>query len=715
MQTFLTRLFIALLLLGSQVTKADEGMWLLMNLYQNYDEMQDMGLELTPEQIYSVNESSLKDAVVSLRFCTAELVSPEGLMFTNHHCAYSAIQANSSVEHDYLTDGFWAASKAEELPTDITASILIRMEDVTEQVLEGVTADMAEAERNAMIRKNSAALEETLKGETDYRIEIKSMLKGNQYVAFVYETFEDVRLVGAPPSAIGKFGGDEDNWEWPRHTGDFSLLRIYTAPDGSSAAYNEENVPYQPRHFFPISLKGVEKEDYAMVMGFPGRTQRYLTSHGIRLAQEKSNPSRIKIRTALLDIMKAAMNQDDAVRIQYASKYSRMANYWKYFIGQNEGLARLQTVAKKEKQEAAFQQWAEATPERKADYGTVLAEMAEAYTTIAQYDDFVQHINEAGLASEAMRLAYRFSGLGTLLAEEEVDEEKVKEAVAGLQKRLDSHFKDYYAPLDQQLFAASMRLFYAGVPADQMPEKLVDAQRKYKGDFKKMADKYFKKSMFNEREELDNFLSNPTLKKLEKDPLYALVTDLIMTYRSKIAPAYREAKAKEQVLMRSLVKGMMEMQPDRNFYPDANSSIRLTYGSVGGYTPRDAVRYQHYTTIDGIMEKRDPNDAEFIVPDKLVELYEAGDYGRYGWEGTLPVNFITNNDITGGNSGSPVIDGAGNLIGIAFDGNWEAMTGDLVFDKALKRCINVDIRYVLFIMDKYAGAQNLLDEMTIKM
>lgn len=715
MQTFLTRLFIALLLLGSQVTKADEGMWLLMNLYQNYDEMQDMGLELTPEQIYSVNESSLKDAVVSLRFCTAELVSPEGLMFTNHHCAYSAIQANSSVEHDYLTDGIWAASKAEELPTDITASILIRMEDVTEQVLEGVTADMAEAERNAMIRKNSAALEETLKGETDYRIEIKSMLKGNQYVAFVYETFEDVRLVGAPPSAIGKFGGDEDNWEWPRHTGDFSLLRIYTAPDGSSAAYNEENVPYQPRHFFPISLKGVEKEDYAMVMGFPGRTQRYLTSHGIRLAQEKSNPSRIKIRTALLDIMKAAMNQDDAVRIQYASKYSRMANYWKYFIGQNEGLARLQTVAKKEKQEAAFQQWAEATPERKADYGTVLAEMAEAYTTIAQYDDFVQHINEAGLASEAMRLAYRFSGLGTLLAEEEVDEEKVKEAVAGLQKRLDSHFKDYYAPLDQQLFAASMRLFYAGVPADQMPEKLVDAQRKYKGDFKKMADKYFKKSMFNEREELDNFLSNPTLKKLEKDPLYALVTDLIMTYRSKIAPAYREAKAKEQVLMRSLVKGMMEMQPDRNFYPDANSSIRLTYGSVGGYTPRDAVRYQHYTTIDGIMEKRDPNDAEFIVPDKLVELYEAGDYGRYGWEGTLPVNFITNNDITGGNSGSPVIDGAGNLIGIAFDGNWEAMTGDLVFDKALKRCINVDIRYVLFIMDKYAGAQNLLDEMTIKM
>ena len=715
MQTFLTRLFIALLLLGSPVIKADEGMWLLMNLYQNYEEMQDMGLELTPEQIYSVNESSLKDAVVSLRFCTAELVSPEGLMFTNHHCAYSAIQANSSVEHDYLTDGFWAASKAEELPTDITASILIRMEDVTEKVLEGVTADMAEAERNALIRKNSAALEESLKGDTDYRIEIKSMLKGNQYVAFVYETFEDVRLVGAPPSAIGKFGGDEDNWEWPRHTGDFSLLRIYTAPDGSSAAYNEENVPYQPRHFFPISLKGVEKEDYAMVMGFPGRTQRYLTSHGIRLAQEKSNPSRIKVRTALLDIMKAAMNQDDAVRIQYASKYSRMANYWKYFIGQNEGLARLQTVAKKEKQEAAFQQWAEATPERKADYGAVLPEMAKAYTTIAQYDDFVQHINEAGLASEAMQLAYRFSGLGTLLAEEEVDEEKVKDAVAGLQNRLDSHFKDYYAPLDQQLFAASMRLFYAGVPADQMPEKLVDAQRKYKGDFQKMADKYFKKSMFNEREELEDFLNTPKLKKLEKDPLYALVTDLIMTYRSKIAPAYREARAKEQVLMRTLVKGMMEMHPDKNFYPDANSSIRLTYGTVGGYTPRDAVRYQHYTTIEGIMEKRDPNDAEFIVPDKLVELYEAGDYGRYGWEGTLPVNFITNNDITGGNSGSPVIDGEGNLIGIAFDGNWEAMTGDLVFDKALKRCINVDIRYVLFIMDKYAGAQNLLDEMTINM
>lgn len=712
----LHKMLLILILMTTRLPlQADEGMWLLMNLYQNYDEMQEMGLQLTPEQIYSVNESSLKDAVVSLGFCTAELVSPEGLMFTNHHCAYGAIQANSTTAHDYLSEGFWAKNKAAELPTDITASILIRMEDVTARALEGVTAEMDEMARSAQIRQNIEALEKALKGDTNYRVEVKSMFKGNQFVAFVYETFQDVRLVGAPPSSIGKFGGDADNWEWPRHTGDFSILRIYTAPDGSPAEYSEENVPYRPRHFFPISLKGVQQGDFAMVMGFPGRTQRYLTSHGIRLAQEKSNPSRIKIRTRLLDIMKAAMDKSDKIRIQYASKYSRMANYWKYFIGQNEGLKRLNTVAKKEKQEAAFQQWAEANDERNAKYGNLMQQMDNVYQTLRKYDDFVQHINEAGFASEAVRLAYRFSRLETLLAEETPDEEAVQQTIDQLKAQLDDHFKDYHAPLDQQLFAASMQLFYHGVPKEQLPAILVKMHDKYNGDYAKMAEKYFRKSMFDNKEEMLEFLENPKLRKLEKDPIYELASNMIQTYRTKVAPAYRAAKQQEAVLLRKLVAGLMEMYPERNFYPDANSTPRLTYGKVKGYQPRDAVKYLYQTTIEGIMEKKDPDDKQFTVPEKLETLYVAEDYGRYGMDSTLPVNFITNNDITGGNSGSPVIDGNGHLIGIAFDGNWEAMTGDLVFDKALKRCINVDIRYVLFIMDKFAGAGHLIDELTIKM
>ncbi len=697
----------------TRTLKADEGMWLLMNLYQNYEDMKELGFKLTPDDIYNINQSSLKDAVVSLRFCTAELVSAEGLMFTNHHCAYGAIQANSSVDHDYLTDGFWAASKGEELPTDITASILIRMDDVTNRVLAGVTADMSESERNALIRKNINAIQTEEKGDTWYDVQIRPMLEGNQYVMFVYETFTDVRLVGAPPSAIGKFGGDADNWEWPRHTGDFSILRVYTAPDGTPATYSEENVPYRPRKYFPISLKGIQQDDFAMVMGFPGRTQRYLTSHGIRLAKEVSNPIRIKVRTELLNIMKAEMSQQDAVRIQYASKYSRMANYWKYFIGQNEGLERLGTIAQKEQQEAAFQNWA--TQNNREEYTGLLDELSEIYAEMATYDPFMQYINEAALSSEAMLLAYRFSGLASLLSADEPDQQAIDEAAAKLQSSLDGMFKDYYEPLDKQLFAASMRLFYDGISTSMRPTALTEAHDNFKGDWSAMAEKYFAKSIFNDRGAVEAFLQKPSAKVLAKDPVFQLADNIISTYRAQIAPAFRTASERKSILDRQLVAGMMEMEKDRLFYPDANSTIRLTYGSVGGYTPRDAVSYTYLTTIEGIMDKMDPNDEEFIVPDKLVELYEQRDYGRYAWNGTLPVNFITNNDITGGNSGSPVIDGEGNLIGIAFDGNWEAMTGDLVFDKALKKCINVDIRYVLFIMDKYAGADNLLRELDIRM
>lgn len=694
--------------------KADEGMWLLSNLENNYKAMRDAGLELTPDEIYSVNHSSLKDAIVSLRFCTAEIISPDGLMLTNHHCSYGAIQSHSSVDHDYLSDGFWAKNRSEELPAEgFTASILIRMENVTEEILNELTEDMDPMEWATAIQEKSKALMEAAEDGNFYSAQVRSMLEGNAFYLFVYETYRDVRLVGAPPSSIGKYGGDADNWEWPRHTGDFSLLRVYMSPEGEPADYSEDNVPYKPRHFLPVSLKGVEEGDYAMVMGFPGSTQRYLTSYGIELAQKQSNPSRIKIRTKILDIMRKHMDADPKVRIQYASKYSRIANYWKYFIGQNEGLERLETVIKKRAQESDFQQWANENPERKEKYGHILPELDKVYETLSKYDEYVQYLNEAAFGSEAVQFSYRFRALENALDADEVNEEEVDKIAAGIRSRLDAHFKDYHRPLDQEVFTATAKLFYKNVPNKQLPGYIKDLGNKYGGKWQKYGDKAFKKSIFPYRNEIEDFLDKPKLKKLQKDPIFEFFNAVLDGYYDGIRAERHAALDKEEKLMRILVEGIMEMNPDKNFYPDANSTIRLTYGNVEPYTPRDAVKYKYYTTLEGVLEKWDSTDKEFVLPMDLVELYENKDYGRYGSDGELVVNFITNNDITGGNSGSPVMNSKGHLIGVAFDGNWEAMTGDLVFDAALKRCINVDIRYVLFVMDKMAGAKNLIDELTI--
>lgn len=697
-----------------QPLKADEGMWLLMYLQKNYPEMQKLGLKLTPEDIYNVNNSSLKDAVVSLRFCTAEIVSPEGLMLTNHHCAYGAIQENSTVDHDYLKDGFWAKSRKDELRAEgVTASILVRMEDVTDRINAQLNDTMNIGQKAAAIQMEIAAIEADAREGNDYRVSVSSMLEGNQYILFVYETFRDVRLVGAPPSAIGKFGGDEDNWEWPRHTGDFSLLRIYMAPDGSPADYAEENIPYQPKHFFPISLKGVDKNDFAMVMGFPGRTQRYKASEGIRLDRDVANPSSVKIRDKMLKIMKEDMDADDAVRIQYAAKYSRVANYWKYFIGQNEGLDRLGTIAKKKADEEAFDKWANANPNRKKEYGDVISNFDKLYEEFAKYNLFMTYINEAPFTSDAFAMSFGYRRLKSVMEAVPDDRDSILKVAETYKERVAGGFKDFNRTTDEKLFAAAMEFCYNDLPIEQQPALLKKYGDKAKGNWQKLSKKIYAKSLFADQAKLEAFLADPSLKKLVRDPVFAIMNDFLDTYYKEIAPAYRSARNGINANASVYVKGLMEMNPQKLIYPDANSTIRLTYGSVQDYYPRDAVQYTHYTTLEGIMEKEDPNDSEFIVPAKLKDLYKKQDFGPYAKDGELVVNFITNNDITGGNSGSPVLNADGHLIGIAFDGNWEAMTGDLVFDKEYKRCINVDIRYVLFVIDKYANAQNLMNELTI--
>lgn len=698
----------------NQSAKADEGMWLLMYLQKNYPEMQKLGLKLSPEDIYSVNNSSLKDAVVSLRFCTAEIVSPQGLMLTNHHCAYGAIQENSSENHDYLKDGFWAKSQAEELQAKgVTASILIRMDDVTQRIMAKLNDTMTVGQKAGAIQTEIRKIETEAKEGNDYRIEVSSMLGGNQYILFVYETFRDIRLVGAPPSAIGKFGGDADNWEWPRHTGDFSLLRIYMAPDGSSASYSEDNIPYQPRHFFPISIAGVEKGDYSMVMGFPGRTERYKPAEGISLDREQSNPARIKIREEMLRIMKTDMNASNAVRIQYAAKYSQVANYWKYFIGQNEGLDRLETVSKKKEEEKAFDKWANSNDSRKAEYGNVISEFGRLYEEYKKYNLFISYINEAPFTSDAFATSFSFRSLRDLMKAEPDNKDTIQQAANNIKNRMPDYFKDFNRATDEKIFAAGLRFCFEDLPIDQQPETLRLMGAKAKGNWGKLAAKIYAKSIFTDEARMNNFLSAPSLKVLQKDPIFKYMDDFLTKYFTEIAPSYRKIRGDINTNSQTYIKGLMEMNSSKLFYPDANSTIRLTYGSVQDYVPRDAVQYTHTTTIEGIMEKEDPNDNEFIVPAKLKDLYKKKDYGRYGKDGSLGVNFITNNDITGGNSGSPVLNADGHLIGIAFDGNWEAMTGDLVFDKEYKRCINVDIRYVLFIIDKYAGAQNIINELTI--
>ena len=696
--------------------KADEGMWLPFLIKRlNYVDMQKEGLKLTPEEIYSANHSSLKDAIIQLgNGCTGEIISKEGLILTNHHCGFGSIQSHSTVEHDYLTDGFWAMTKDQELTNPgFFVKFLVRIEDVSENVLSNMKPEMTEAERNNAAKLIIAELKEAASEKGRYDVVIKPFFNGNEYYMFVMETYNDVRLVGAPPSSIGKYGGDTDNWMWPRHTGDFSMFRVYTAPDGSPAKYSKDNIPMTPKHFLPVSLDGVKKNDFAMILGYPGRTDRYLTSYGVQHNLKLVYPTRIKIRRAKLDIYSEDMKADPKVRIQYASKYARVSNYWKNFIGMSKGLKKLKVAEQKKATEDKLAQWISLDPTRQADYGTALNDIENAYKTIDTYTIQKYYYYEAiKYGPEIINASSAYKTLLAELEKKEPNEEKVAEMTEVLSKKADGFFKDYNLPTDKKLLAKMYEMYHQYVVLDQQPQYLIDISNDYKLNYTKLADKIYSATMFSDEVKLKKFLADPSADELKEDPAFVAM----LAFEENFNKYKTESEKASELLARGnrlFIAALRKMETDKKFYPDANFTMRLTYGQVNGYDAADAVHYKYYTTIDGIMQKEDPNNPEFIVPQKLKELYQVKDYGQYGQDGTLRVCFLTNNDITGGNSGSPVINGKGELIGLAFDGNWEAMSGDIAFEPELQRTISVDIRYVLFIIDKFAGATNLIEEMDL--
>ena len=696
------------------IARANEGMWLVSLLNRMHEaEMKGLGLNLTAEEIYSINNASLKDAIVRLNGgqCTGEVVSSKGLIFTNHHCAYDAIQSLSTVENDMLTNGFCAKSTAQELPIPgFEISFLVRIEDVTSQVLEGIDMKMGEAERNALIMAKMRELEGKAVEGTKYESEVKSFFYGNEYYLFVYNTFRDIRLVGNPPESVGKFGGDTDNWMWPRHTGDFSMLRVYADKNNEAADYSADNVPYAPKHFLPMNADGVKEGDYAMIMGYPGTTDRYLSSWGVKQGLEKSNPATIEIRDLKLKTMKKHMDVDPAVRLKYAAKYASTANYWKYFIGQNKGLTRLDVYGKKQKQEAEFTKWVNGGDAgRKERYGKALAMIQDYYNATDASAVSNVYALEAGLIGAELPLfAFRFNRTYQA-AMAETDMTKRNAIFEGFKGQAEEFFRDFDLATEKEVFIELTKLYRKNISAEQRPSwmKLIDD--KYKGSVEAFAEKMYATSFLASKEKLYAFLAKPSEKAYGKDMAITVGQSAIESYRATFANA---AQDKFDAGYRQYVAGLREMNPNKQYAPDANSTMRITYGQVKDYKAADAVNYDFYTTVNGIMEKRDNSNPEFVVPDKLAELISNKDFGRWANEkGELVTCFIGDLDITGGNSGSPVIDGNGNLIGIAFDGNWEAMSGDIAYEPSLQRTIAVDVRYVLFVVEKLMGGSNIIDEL----
>jgi hypothetical protein len=695
--------------------KADEGMWLPMFIKRlNYVDMQNEGLKLTPEEIYSINNASLKDAIVNFGgFCTGEVISDQGLVLTNHHCGYGAIAEFSNEEHDYLTDGFWAYEKSQELkPKSLFVAFLVRMEDVTDEIQKQLTPEMTEEEREAKVNELKVSIAKQKTEGTNYRGVIKDFYKGNEFYLFIYNDYTDVRLVGAPPSSIGKFGGDTDNWMWPRHTGDFSMFRVYADKDGNPAEYSKENVPLKPKHHLSINLNDKKEGDFAMIMGYPGSTERYLPSWGVEQAINVYHPANIKIRKAKLDVLKGYMSKSDKDRIDYSSTYAGLANYWKNSIGMVEALTRLNTISKKQEIEKEFSTWVDADDARKAKYG-------EALPLFKEYYDETNDIRAAYTMlyygpvrySDVIRFAAGMDA--TLTKYIDADEEKRAEMKPKIESAINSFFAKHNLDIEKDGLVAQLNIYSEDASKKYQPKVVLDMAKENSGDFSEDVDEMFSKSIYTDQAKLTKFLKRPKSKYIAKDKLGKFAKELV-EYRGELKTAMAPYKYKSNKAYRLFVAGLREMNPDKAYAPDANFTMRLTYGQILPYEARDAVKYKYTTTIEGIMQKMDNSDPEFVVPEKLVELYDAKDYGQYAnSKGELIVGFLSNNDITGGNSGSPVIDGEGNLIGTAFDGNWEAMSGDVEFEKDLQRTISVDIRYTLFIIDKFAGAKNLIDEMTI--
>ena len=714
------KILLALFAILSINASAGEGMWIPLFLGElNEAEMKSMGMRISAEDIYSINNASLKDAIVIFGGgCTGEVVSDQGLLLTNHHCGYGRIQSHSSLEHDYLTDGFWAMSKEEELPNPgLSVTFLIRMEDVTERVLEGVGKDVSESTRDSLVNSNIEIVKKEALGEdSHYKARVVPFYSGNQYFLFITEVFEDVRLVGAPPSNIGKFGGDTDNWMWPRHTGDFSVFRIYADADNKPAKYSEDNVPYKPKMHMPVSLKGVDKGDFTFVFGYPGSTQQYIPSYAVETIKDLKNPIRISLREKRLDVMNKYIKDDDLVRIQYSAKIAGIANGWKKWIGENRGIARMDAVANKQKMEKEFQVWANSDPERKKEYGGLLDAFEKTYQDNESLELSYTYAVEAGLGIELLRYAFSFNKLVNTCKEDK-EQEEIEKLVEQSKNYSNRFFKNYYMPIDFEIFGILLKEYMDNINQDNWPAIFTEINDKYKGDVVAYRDMVFEKSIFTSQEQVDEFLSSfkaTQYKKVEKDPAYRLAESIYQEYFQDIRPGLRKNDNIIDSLQRIYMRGQMAFKPGHRFYPDANFTLRVTYGNVDGYKPMDAVKYKHFTTLAGIMQKEDPNIYDYVVEDKLKELYESKDYGRYADEdGSMRVCFIATNHTSGGNSGSPVLNADGHLVGLNFDRNWEGTMSDIVYDPDQCRNITLDIRYCLFIMDKFAGAGYLVDEMTL--
>lgn len=702
------------ILLGERICRADEGMWIPMLLEKyNIEEMQKKGFKLTAEDIYDINRASLKDAVIGLgneatpffHFCTGELVSEEGLVVTNHHCSFDMIQSHSSLEHNYLRDGFWAKSKEEELINPgITASILVRMEDVTEKILSQLTDEMSDSEKKDKIAEICGQLEEAAVDGTELKANIKPYFHGNQYFMSVFRIFKDVRLVGAPPSAVGKFGGDTDNWMWPRHTGDFSVLRIYAGKDNQPASYSPDNKPYKPDSFFKVSAKGIREGDFTMVFGYPGTTNEYLTSYAVEQIQNIEDPHKVAIRTAKLNVINAAMEADEWLRIKYASKAASVANAWKKWQGEIKGLRRFNTIAKKQQEEEAFRKWAAG----KTAYNTLLDQYKELYDQRKELILAAAYVNEAG--KRGAEIVGWSAQVHHFLKNNPADEQTKKE----LLMRAEEYYKDYDAATDEKILVEMLKLYNQNLSPEWVPEEVKKAASK-KG-IAEYAAAVFKKSILAEQENLVKLVTNiqsDSYKKIEKDPAYRLYVSIDQLHKKQILPELIRIENKISGLNQKWLAALMEMQPERTFYADANSTLRVAYGQVQGYSPCDAVQYRHFTTLKGIMEKDNPEIYDYNVPQKLRELYQNRDFGPYTQDGEVPVCFIATNHTTGGNSGSPVLNAQGHLIGLNFDRAWDGVTSDMQYDPEICRNIAVDIRYVLFIIDKLAGARHLIEEMVI--
>jgi len=694
---------------------ADEGMWLPQLLQSlNEKQMKKMGMKINASDIYSISKSSLKDAIVSFGgFCTAEVISNEGLLLTNHHCGFDAIQNHSSIQNNYIRDGFWAYNKGQELTNpSLFATFIIRIDDVTSDVLKGVTATSTEIERQRIIDKNIAALKTTIKKENYQDVLIRAFFEGNKYFCFITETYKDVRLVGAPPSSIGNFGKDTDNWMWPRHTGDFSMFRIYAGKDNKPASYSADNVPYKPKRSLNISLDGVKENDFTMIFGFPGRTTQYLHSAAVKQIMDVLDPAKIAIREKALTVIDGFMRKDEGIKIKYAAKYASIQNAYKKWQGEVLGLRSKDAVGKKKQLEALFEKIVLAKPEMTAVYLNLLKKLEEAYVEIEPYALARDYYNEITQKIELGNVATQLRSV--VNAFEKDGEKGFINAKTGVLVSLENLFGEYDINVDKKVFEVLMKMYVQDQKAANISPYFTTLVQN--NNYEKAASAIYDQSKITSLESIKNLLNGnapDVVEAIKNDIAFKLVSDMAKTFSDNVAKNLAPLQATINSLQRLYMQAQLDVFSDKNFYPDANSTLRVTYGNVKGYTPKDGAKYDFYTYLDGVMEKYKPGDYEFDVPAKIIELYKKKDFGRYGVNGKQPVCFIAANHTTGGNSGSPALDAYGNLIGLNFDRVWEGTMSDINYDPSICRNIMVDIRYVLFIVDKFAGATNIIKELKL--